>query len=141
MDILVEQLWQYIQEYGMEVSLLAVASIFMLGVIKVIFKKPFGKMDATGKKAIYETLSMAITYGIVALWIYTRVTWFGLSTIAFTWDLSLKTAGAVYLLVKVMYPLYENYGLRTLLRVIGSWVLSWFKKKVEITATHKPTSV
>lgn len=129
MDAFIQQLWTFVQQYGIEIAGLAFATIFMVGVIKLMFKKPLEKVDKNGRKAMYEVISMILVYGLTALWIYARVAWFHISDVAFDMDLVIKTAGTAYVVVKVMYPLYENLGLRQLLRILGNFVLSWFKKK------------
>lgn len=129
MEALVEQLWGFVQQYGAEVALLAFATIFIVGVLKVIFKKGFASMNSNVKKAIYETVSVVFAYGLTTLWMYAKVAWFGMSAVPFDWSLTLKAASATLLAVKVMYPVYENYGIRALVRLLGNFVASWFKKK------------
>ena len=137
MDTFIQQLWTFVQQYGIEITGLAFTTIFMVGVIKLVFKKPLAKVDKNGRKAIYEVTSMILMYGLTALWIYARVAWFHISDAAFDMNLVIKTAGTAYVVVKVMYPLYENLGLRQLLRILGNFVLSWSKKKEEKETENK----
>lgn len=137
MEALVNQLWGFVQAYGLEIALLAFATIFIVGIFKLVFKKGFEKMNSNGKKAIYETLSLVFAYALTTLWMYARTAWFNISADPFDWMTALKTASVTVIAVKAMYPVYENYGIRALLRLVGNFILSWFKKKDSTTVEDK----
>lgn len=128
MEALVEQLWKFVGAYGLEIVLLAFVTIFLVGVVKVIFKKGFAKMNVNARKAIYETLSLVFAFALTTLWMYAKVAWFGLSSQSFDWMIALKSASVTAIAVKAMYPIYEGYGLRALVRLLGNFIVSWFKK-------------
>lgn len=137
MEALVNQLWGFVEAYGVEIALLSLATIFLVGVVKLIFKKGFARINTNVKKAIYETLSLVFAYALTILWMYARTAWFNISTIPFDWVVSLKAASVTMLAVKAMYPVYENYGIRALVRLIGKFIASWFKKKDTNSAVAK----
>ena len=132
---------EIITKYGLEVGLIALVSIFLVGLVKLIFTKPLKKIEKSNRKPLYEVLSMLFAYGLSAAWLAVRVAWFGLDLPAFSWELVLSTGSMVYVTVKVLYPLYENYKIRDFFQLIGRWVLSWFKKKTPTkTATAQDTT-
>lgn len=124
-----EMLIKFIEQYGLEVSLIAFATIFLVGVFKLILKRPLEKIEKTNRKPIYETLSIVFAFGLTAAWLAVRVAWFHMPVDPFSWKLVAEAGVGVYAAVKVMYPLYENYKLRDLLQIIGRWMLSWFSHK------------
>lgn len=123
------ELLDFILKYGAEVALIAFASIFLVGVIKVAFKKPLEKIEKANRKPIYEALSIVFAYALTTAWLAVRVAWFHMPVDPFSWELVAEKGSIVYIAVKVMYPLYENFKLRDFFQLIGRWVLTWFKKK------------
>lgn len=123
------ELFDFMMKYGAEVALIAFASIFLVGVIKLVFKKPFEKIEKANRKPIYEALSIVFAYALTTAWLATRVAWFHMPVDPFSWALVAEKGSIVYIAVKVMYPLYENFKLRDFFQLIGRWVLTWFKKK------------
>lgn len=124
-----EMLIKFIEQYGLEVALIAFATIFLVGVFKLILNKPLEKIKKADRKPIYETFSIVFAFGLTAAWLAVRVSWFHMPLDPFSWKLVAEAGIGVYAAVKVMYPLYENYKLRDLLQIIGRWVLSWFSHK------------
>lgn len=123
------ELLDFILKYGAEVALIAFASIFLVGVIKLVFKKPLEKIEKANRKPIYEALSIVFAYALTTAWLAVRVAWFHMPVDPFSWALVAEKGSIVYIAVKVMYPLYENFKLRDFFQLIGRWVLTWFKKK------------
>lgn len=124
-----EALIKFIEQYGVEVSLIAFAAIFLVGVFKIILKRPLEKIEKANRKPIYEALSIVFAFGLTAAWLAVRVAWFNMPVDPFSWKLVGEAGVGVYAAVKVMYPLYENFRLRDLLQIIGRWMLSWFSRK------------
>jgi hypothetical protein len=128
-----EALIKFIEQYGVEVALIAFAAIFLVGVFKIILKRPLEKIEKANRKPIYEALSIVFAFGLTAAWLAVRVAWFHMPVDPFSWKLVGEASVGVYAAVKVMYPLYENFRLRDLLQIIGRWMLSWFShKKIEV---------
>lgn len=125
------ELLDFILKYGAEVALIAFASIFLVGVIKLVFKKPLEKIEKANRKPIYEALSIVFAYALTTAWLAVRVAWFHMPVDPFSWALVAEKGSIVYVAVKVMYPLYENFKIRDFFHLIGRWVLSWFKKKAD----------
>lgn len=128
-----EALIKFIEQYGVEVALIAFAAIFLVGVFKIILKRPLEKIEKANRKPIYEALSIVFAFGLTAAWLAVRVAWFHMPVDPFSWKLVGEAGVGVYAAVKVMYPLYENFRLRDLLQIIGRWMLSWFShKEIEV---------
>ena len=121
----------FVVKYGAEVALIAFASIFFVGLFKVLLNKPLSKIEKSNRKPLYETLSIVFAYGFTALWIWAKVALFNMPGDPFTWALLAEKGSLSYIAVKVMYPLYENYKLRDLVQLIGKGIVSIFKKKKE----------
>ena len=124
-----EQVLEFINKYGTVPALTGLVVIFLIGCIKLIFKKPLEKIDKANRKPIYEVLSLVFSYGLAALWILVRAKWFGIAGDPFSWNGVVITGSSVYVAVKVMYPLYENLRLRDLVQLIGKAFVNLFKKK------------
>lgn len=128
-NIKMEQVLEFINKYGTVPALTGLVVIFLIGCIKLIFKKPLEKIDKANRKPIYEVLSLVFSYGLAALWILVRTKWFGIAGDPFSWNGVVITGSSVYVAVKVMYPLYENLRLRDLVQLIGKAFVNLFKKK------------
>ena len=92
-------------EYGIQAAVIALISIVVVGIVKLVFKKKLEQLGAAKCKAVYQlTLTFAV-YAATAIWIR-----LGGHTIApVEW---LKEGTVAYAASQVMYPVYENYHLR-----------------------------
>lgn len=92
-------------EYGIQAAVIALISIVVVGIVKLVFKKKLEQLGAAKCKAVYQlTLTFAV-YAATAIWIR-----LGGHTIALVeW---LKEGTVAYAASQVMYPVYENYHLR-----------------------------
>lgn len=97
-------------EYGIEIILLALASIMLVGVMKLLFKKQLEKIEKANRKPVYEITSMIIVVVLAVVWILIS----GGGTIELYTAKILASYGAM----KVMYPLYENFKIRDLVQLI-----------------------
>lgn len=131
MEQLIDQLWNFVYQYGLEITMLAFVTIFIVGIVKISFKDYFTKINKNVKKAIYETVSVVLAYGLTIIWMYAKVNWLGINGEEFELITSLKSASATLLAVKVMYPVYENFGIRELFKMFGNFVVSLIKKEKE----------
>lgn len=130
---------ELVVKYGPEVCAICVAAIFLVGCMKLIFKKGFDKVEKTARKTVYESLSIVMAFGLTALWLFIKSKYFGGEQL--TWALFGAQGGVVYVAVKATYALYENFKLRDLLQVMGKGVLSIFtkkKKKEEVKSDEEP---
>lgn len=116
-----------ILQYGLEIALIAMISIFLVGCFKVVFRKLLDKLDKKKRKPIYETLSIIYTYVLAAGWlaIKVKIGW----TPELIWQDFLKLGSISYAVAKIMYPLYENYLLRDLVRAVLASIFNIFTKK------------
>lgn len=132
MEEFIEKLYGFIASYGVEIVLMAAVAIMLVGIMKLAFKKKLEQVNPTGRKALYEILSVTFT-------LLTTTIWLTIKTYALHWtatmdlESTLKIAATVNIVVKVMYPIYENYGLRKLLQI----VLSAISKKKEVKAEEE----
>lgn len=131
MDELVEQLYMFISQYGLEIFALAFATIFLVGVVKLIFKKKFETINAQGKKVLYEILSLTFTLLLTSVWLAIKIYALHWQVAPLTIEATLKVASTVGIAVRVMYPVYENFGIRKLLQLIGAAIFKKAAKKVD----------
>ena len=139
MDVTIKDL---VGSYGLRVVIVALVSIFIVGCIKVLFARGFKRLGS-GAKPIYETLSIIVSVGLAGLWLIVKAPWFGLAPEPFTIESFIKQAALVYAAVKIMYPIYENYKLRDLVRLIGRLIKGIFGKedKVAVDTTDEKKTI
>lgn len=112
-----------ILEYGLELVLVGLAAILLVGVLKVLFKKQLDKIDKENRKPIYEIASMVFV--AIASVVATAIMGGGDVNVYFA------RIFASYAMMKVMYPLYENFKIRDLVQLIGKLILEKKIKKEE----------
>lgn len=105
-----EMILQFITTYGWQLALIACSGILVLGILK--FFNVFKKVNKDKRKYLYAGISSALS--ILASGIYLWIT--GL----FTWSGFGIISGAIYTLNQAIYAVYENYGIRALLRKMGN---------------------
>ena len=120
---------ELVAQYGLEVSLTCLVSIFLVGCFKLIFKKQLEKVEQTSRKTIYEVASIVMSFGLTALWLFLKGKFFGGP--GFEWEMLGKEGALIYSCTKVTYALYENFKLRDLFQIIGKSVVGLFTKKKE----------
>lgn len=114
----------FITTYGLPILFISIAVIFIIGVLK--YFKVFDKIkSANVKKFIYYALDIVLSFGLVAIY-------FAVDKISFTTYLNycFKTVTAV----TAIYAIYENFGLRKLVRCLGTWFINFVAKKQLETA-------
>lgn len=98
-------------EYGIEVVILAVVSILLVGLMKVLFKGQLEKIEKTNRKPLYEVASILIVTLLSVVWI--------LISGGAGFEMYVAKILASYGAMKVMYPLYENFKIRDLVQMLG----------------------
>lgn len=114
----------FIITYGLPILFISIAVIFIIGVLK--YFKVFDKIkSANVKKFVYYALDIVLSFGLVAIY-------FAVDKISFTTYLNycFKTITAV----TAIYAIYENFGLRKLLRYLGTLFINFVAKKQLETA-------
>lgn len=109
----------FITTYGLPILFISIAVIFVIGVLK--YFKVFDKIkSANVKKCIYYALDIVLSFSFVAIY-------FAVDKISFTTYLNycFKTITAV----TAIYAIYENFGLRKLLRWLGTCFINFVAKK------------
>lgn len=103
---------QLILHYGIEVMFIAIIAIILIGVVKILFKRKLENTAKQKKKVLYQMLGIVFTVLLVSLFNTIPIAW----GIAF--DFKIYTAKLItsYAAMKVIYPIYENYGLRELFK-------------------------
>jgi hypothetical protein len=114
-----EMILQFIATYGWKLALIACSGIFVLGILK--FFNIFDKIEKSKRKYLYAGISAGIS--IIASGIYLAVVG------AFEWSGFAVIAGAIYGINQALYALYENVGIRTLLRKLGNIFIKIVAKK------------
>ena len=95
----------FMTEYGIQAAVIALISILVVGVVKLVFKKKLEALGAAKCKAIYQLTVTFVAYAATAIWICLG----GRQIDPVEW---LKEGTVAYAASQVMYPVYENYHLR-----------------------------
>lgn len=114
-----EMILQFITTYGWKLALIACSGIFVLGILK--FFKIFDKIEKTKRKYLYAGVSASIS--IIASAIYLVVIG------SFNWAGFGVIAGAIYGINQALYALYENLGIRAVLRKLGNLFIHFIAGK------------
>lgn len=116
------ELFTNLRDVGIAVLVIALISIFLVGCFKLIPRLK-NMNSKVGRKAIYFGLSLVISGGLsIVYWIFIQKG---------GWDMDLLSF-VVYTIatVNIIYPIYENTGLRDLLKKIGSLLIPSKKEEV-----------
>lgn len=119
----------FVVEYGLELTILAFIIIMLIGVLKIAGKKLLDKVTKENRKPIYEATTIVLVVLLVVLWIAIEPSIYGG---AMLWKEFLARALALYSLVKVMYPIYENFKLRDLVQLLGKMIISKAEEKKKL---------
>ncbi len=119
----------FVVEYGLELTILAFIIIMLIGVLKIAGKKLLDKVTKENRKPIYEATTIVLVILLVVLWIVMESSIYGG---AMLWKEFLARALALYSLVKVMYPIYENFKLRDLVQLLGKMIISKAEEKKKL---------
>ena len=120
---------EFIQMYGWAVALLAMLVIFLIGLLKVAFKTKIEKVEKEKLKPVYEIASAVLVFIVVAIWLLFK--FYLMKTDEPDWSKYLELVAGTYAAVKVMYPIYENYKIRDLVKLLLETVFKKNCKKVE----------
>lgn len=120
----------FVTDYGLPIVVICAITIFLIGVLK--YFGVFSKIkSADVKKCIYYALDFALTFGLVAVY-------FAIYKLDFSGYVMycLKTIPAV----TTMYAIYENFGLRKLVKWFGTFIVTKVAKKQVEEAKDKITN-
>lgn len=117
---------EFIELYGWAIAILAMLVIFLIGLLKFAFKDKIEKVEKEKLKPVYEITSGVLVFIVVALYLVFK--FYLLKTDEPDWSKYLELAAGTYAAVKVMYPIYENYKIRDLVRLLLEMI---FKKHSE----------
>lgn len=120
-----EQILEFITNYGLAVFVIASCIIAVIGILKLC--KVFDKITNKNiKKFIYYILDVLLSFGGVAIY-------FAIFKLDFNTYISFcfTQIGAT----TTLYAIYENFGLRKLWGITLAWMASWFKKNPEAKFT------
>lgn len=109
---------QFFDKYGLKLALVACIGIFLLGILK--FFHVFDKIEKGKRKYVYAGISGG--FSIIASAIYLAVSG------GFEWASFGVLAVSILVLNHSMYALYENYGVRAVLRKLGNLLLDFIVK-------------
>lgn len=112
----------FVMEYGVQSALIAIVSIILVGMAKIIFKNRLVDQTKEARKAIYQVMTTVIVLGLSAAWILLR----GQQIEVIAW---LKESAVAYAASQVMYPMYENYHLRDLVGMLMRFLMKEEVKK------------
>lgn len=109
------------KQYGLAATLLGILTIFLTGVVKLVFKKRLDTLSKETRKALYE--GVCIAFAALSALVYFSITRGGGA------DLYWQEAAATYAVAKILYPLYENFRLRDLLKYLTGQVKAKIDKE------------
>ena len=116
-----EQILEFISQYGLSVFVIASCSILLIGILKLC--KVFNKISNKHiKKLLYYTLNVVLSFGGVAIYYAAFKIGFNSYLMFCLTQISATTT---------LYAIYENFGVRKLVQIGLAWVTSWSKKNPE----------
>ena len=116
-----EQILDFISQYGLPVFVIASCSILLIGILKLC--KVFNKISNKNiKKLIYYILNVVLSFGGVAIYYAAFKIGFNSYLMFCLTQVSATTT---------LYAIYENFGVRKLVQIGLAWMASWSKKNPE----------
>ena len=116
-----EQILEFISQYGLPVFVIASCSILLIGILKLC--KVFNKISNKNiKKLIYYISNVVLSFGGVAIYYAAFKIGFNSYLMFCLTQVSATTT---------LYAIYENFGVRKLVQIGLAWVTSWSKKNPE----------
>ena len=116
-----EQILEFISQYGLPVFIIASCSILLIGILKLC--KVFNKISNKNiKKLIYYILNVVLSFGGVAIYYAAFKIGFNSYLMFCLTQVSATTT---------LYAIYENFGVRKLVQIGLAWMASWSKKNPE----------
>lgn len=116
-----EQILEFISQYGLPVFVIASCSILLIGILKLC--KVFNKISNKNvKKLIFYILNVVLSFGGAAIYYAAFKVGFDSYLMFCLTQVSATTT---------LYAIYENFGVRKLVQIGLAWVASWSKKNPE----------
>lgn len=113
-----EQFVAFIEQHGLPSFIIAISTIFILGVLKLC--KVFSKIQNKDvRKTIYLVIDIAMAFAGCAIYYALFHIKFGVNYLC----CSLVQVGSTLSL----YAVFENVHIRELIKKLIDWVISWFK--------------
>ncbi len=112
-----DKIISYVETYGLAILVIAVSIIFLIGILKLC--KAFCWIKSSKiKKLVYYISDVALAFGGSAIY-------FALFKISFSEYL--VYAGAELGVTTTLYAVYENFGVRELVKLVLGVFAKWFK--------------
>ena len=135
-----EELLKFILSYGYEIVGIALATIFLIGCVKVFGLKKAKGISSGNKKIIYQLLIAVFSFGLTAAWLALAMPLFKLEGYIFTWEGVLNKGTISMAAVQVMYPVYENLRIRDLVQLVGKLIVYIFRGNKKAKAVIEQAS-
>lgn len=113
------QFIEFFSQYGWQLTLIAVAGIVILGILK--YSNAFSKIEKENRKPVYLCISVGLSVGGSAVYL--------LVINEFSVGALVAIATAIYALNQTLYSVYENTKLRDLLETVAQKLIDFFNKK------------
>lgn len=114
-----EMVLQFFLTHGWKLTLLSCSGIFFLGVLK--YFDLFRRLEASKKKVVYAIISACFSIAVCGIYLA--------ATDKFTWlGFGILSAG-VFGVNQSVYAVYENCGIRTLVKRLGTLFINFVAKK------------
>lgn len=124
-----EMVLQFFLTHGWKLTLLSCSGILFLGILK--YFDVFKKLDATKKKAVYAVISACFSIAVCGVYLVVAD--------KFTWGSFGILSAGVFGVNQSVYAVYENAGIRTLVRRLGNLFIGFVAKKQLASAKEKVT--
>lgn len=112
------QLMEFFANYGWQLTLIAVAGVVVLGVLK--YANVFARLEKEERKPVYLCISIGLS--VIGSAIYLAV------IKQFDYKLLIAVSIAIYAINQTFYSIYENTKLRDLLNSVVQKLIEYFDK-------------
>ena len=111
-----EQIIQYVTQYGLPVFIIASCIIALIGILKLC--KVFAKIQTRGvEKLVYYILDIILSFAGAAIY-------YAIFTL--DWTTYVAFCGTQICATTTLYAIYENFGVRKLFEIFRTWLAKVF---------------
>lgn len=122
-----ERIISYIQDYGPSIIIIAICIIAFVGILKLC--KVFDKIKSSQvKKVLYYVIDVVLAFGVSAIY-------FAIFHKSFSGTGYVMYSVSTLVMTTTLYAVYENFGLRTLVKMAINGISKWFEKNPEAKLT------
>lgn len=122
-----EKIISYIETYGPSILIISICIIAFVGILKLC--KVFDKIKSSQvKKVLYYVIDVVLAFGVSAIY-------FAIFHKSFSGTGYVMYSVSTLVMTTALYAVYENFGLRTLVKMAINGISKWFEKNPEAQLT------